>query len=50
MDEATGRYDLIIDAVQPKDAGQYVCVGESGLGARASAELVISGRSVGMER
>lgn len=41
--EATGRYDVMIEDVQHKDAGQYVCIDDSGLGARASAELVISG-------
>lgn len=44
-DEATGRYDVIIEAVQPKDAGHYVCVDDSGFGTMASAELVVSGKS-----
>lgn len=42
-DKSTGRYDLVIDGVGRKDAGQYVCVDESGIGETATAELVVSG-------
>src|SRR6218665_2626833 len=45
-DETTGRYDIVIADVQPKDAGQYVCADNSGIGTKASAELVISGRPI----
>lgn len=42
-DEAMGRYDIIISDVEPGDVGQYVCVDDSGIGVKASAELVLSG-------